>query len=515
MKHASSIIADIFGVTLVCVLLTSCGDGSSKRGHALELRACRVANVESEVKCATLEVYENRETMQGRTIAINIVQLPASARIKESDPVFFFAGGPGQAATELARESLAILGGINAKRDIVLIDQRGTGKSNGLGCNPGNANASDLIDPVLREQANRKLLLDCRDNLTKRADLALYTTTIAMADIDAVREALGYDTINLWGGSYGTRAAMEYLRRYPGRVRSVVIDGVAPFTMALPETFSRDAGTAYEAMLQACLRDATCEKRFPKLQHQVEEVLSKLERQPRKIMLPDPLTGVVREVAVTKDAVLASVFASLYVPEMAAMLPEMLTRANRGDFSPLMAVTSVFGDFAEEKIFAGMRFSVICAEDVPRIAAGRRSIESGTFGGMFVREFTKACEYWPRGVMAKDFDQPVQSDKPVLILSGGLDPVTPPWFGEEVRKTFPNSLHLVANNVGHGVSTRGCAPRLIKKFIETASVMNLDGSCLQRLPRPVFYEPMRSRRDTADAEQEKNSGQQAPSGIAR
>jgi pimeloyl-ACP methyl ester carboxylesterase len=218
--------------------------------------------------------------------------------------------------------------------------------------------------------------------------------------------------------------------------------------------------------------------------------------------LPDALTGIHREVAVTKDAVLMALFSTLYVPEMAALLPELLIRAKQGDYAPLMAMTSVFGEFAEEKIFVGMRFSVVCAEDVPRLGAGSSTLDAAPFGRMFVREFAKACNDWPRGTMAEDFDQPVRSDKPVLILSGGLDPVTPPLFGDEVKKSFPNSLHLVANNIGHGVSVRGCASRLIKKFVETASVAGLDGQCLDRLPRPMFFEPMQKKAKTGNVQQE-------------
>jgi pimeloyl-ACP methyl ester carboxylesterase len=459
---------------------------------AISLRNCRVANIDSEVKCATLEVFENRETNSGRKIALNIVVLPAGSRIKEPDPIFLFAGGPGQAAADLAREAMAILGGLNAKRDIVLIDQRGTGKSNGLNCKPGDVEAMETIDTVKRDQLSRKQLLECRDTLAKRADLTRYTTTIAMADIDAARGALGAEKINLWGGSYGTRAALEYLRLYPNHVRSVILDGVAPSTMAMPATFARDAGAAYEKVLAACAGESACARRFPQLRSDIDELFVTLRRSPRMVRLPDALAGVPRDVAITKERVLMAVFSSLYVAEFAALLPTALKRAQKGDFAPLMSLSSAFGAFEEEKMFAGMRLSVVCAEDVPRMDR-KQSSNNAPFDDLFVSEFVKACDEWPHGTVSADFLQPPRSDKPVLILSGGLDPVTPPVFGEEVKKTLTNSLHLIAKNVGHGVSSRGCAPRLIKKFIESGSVAELDGSCLDRLPRPMFYEPMREK----------------------
>lgn len=495
MRTVSRAVALTLGF-VASQLLTACNERVGVNEAAqptLALNNCRVANVDSEVKCARFDVFENRETKQGRKIGLNIVVLPATARNKEADPVFLFAGGPGQAASDLTRESLAILGGLNAKRDIVLIDQRGTGKSNGLACKFGEPNTADTIDAAKRDQQNRKLLLECRDTLAKLADLTRYTTTIAMADMDDARAALGYRQINLWGGSYGTRAALEYLRRYPDSVRSVVLDGVAPPSLALPTTFSRDAAAAYEKMMVACAGEGTCAKQFPQLRAEVDALLASIEKSPRLISLPDARTGISRQTAITKDGVLMAVFSTLYVPEMAVLLPTMLVRAKQGDFAPLMAMSSIFGNIDEEKIFAGMRFSVVCAEDLPRLDGGKMIPGAAPFGEIFVREFSKACVDWPRGAMAKDFDQPVRSDKPVLILSGGLDPVTPPIFGDEVAQSLTNSRHLVAKNVGHGVSSRGCAPRLIKKFIESASVAEIDGACLERLPRPMFYQAMRDK----------------------
>ena len=475
-------------------LLAGCSGASAPAKPTLALTECRVRNVENAVRCATLPVVENRTSGQGRKININIVVLPATARIKEPDPVFLFAGGPGQAAGDLAQQALAILGGLNAKRDIVLVDQRGTGKSNGLNCKPAEPELIQTVDAGRREQLSRKLLADCREQLATRADLTQYTTTIAMADIDEVRAALGYDTINLWGGSYGTRAAMEYLRRYPDRVRSMVIDGVAPPSLALPATFARDAGAAYGKMLTACEQNPACATGYAGVGAQVDELLASLDRQPRKLTVADPLTGNPRDMALTRDGVLGAIFSTLYAPELAALLPDALSRARQGNFGPLMAMSAAFTDGMEDKMAMGMRFAVVCAEDVPRYAGRQTGSETlAPFGVLFEREFARACEAWPRGEMAKDFDQPVVSAKPVLILSGGLDPVTPPSFGDEVKQSFSNALHLIAPNVGHGVSSRGCAPKLIKKFIETASIAGLDGKCLERLPRPTFYQPMKLR----------------------
>ena len=480
------------------MFLVSCADiPDSVRTETLPLKPCRVAFVDNEVRCGTLNVVENRSTAQGRTIGLNIVVLPAIARNKESDPIFLFAGGPGQAATDLAREALAILGGLNGKRDLVLIDQRGTGKSNGLYCKFPDDVLNEMADPAKRDALSREAIAACRLKLEAVADLTQYTTTIAMADIEAVRAALGYEHINLWGGSYGTRAAMEYLRRYESRVRSVVLDGVAPPSLALPESFARDAGVALHKMYMSCNKDTQCSGRYKDLKAGVEELLANHAKQSRNVTIIDPATGIKREIHISRDMLLSVIFSSLYVPEMAAMLPAAIARAMLGDYGPMMAMSAMSGESAEEKIAMGMRFSVVCAEDVPRIkrgpAAVLSSLQPEPFGQMFVDLFAKGCENWPKGQMASSFDQPVKSSKPVLIFSGALDPVTPPQYGEEVKKNFSNSLHVIAPNIGHGVSHRGCGPKLLKKFVETASVAGLDAKCLERLPRPTFFEPMREK----------------------
>ena len=500
----------IAGGAACLLLLAACGETSAPMLTAtLPLKPCRIAFVDNEVKCGTLDVIENRETREGRKIALNIVVLPAIARNKEPDPIFVFAGGPGQAAGELAREAMAILGGLNNRRDIVLIDQRGTGKSNGLMCAFPDANSVAMNDPARRDALTKKTLIACRDKLLLKADLTQYTTTIAMADIDQVREALGYARINLWGGSYGTRAAMEYLRRHEHRVRSVVLDGVAPPSLMLPESFARDAASALEKMVLACEKDAGCGKQYARLNLSIDELGASLAAKPRSISIKDPVTGIARDVSVSREMLLRAVFATLYVPEMAALLPESIAQARQGDYAPLTALGGVFGDMAEEKLALGMQLSVVCAEDVPRIKQDSVATQPPPFGRMFVSEFAKNCEIWPRGKMAQDFDQPVKSAKPVLIFSGALDPVTPPQYGEEVAKGFSNVVHAVAPNVGHGVSIRGCAPKLIKKFIETAVTTGLDEKCLERMPRPLFYAPLREKAkpEIAEISPEKKEGQ--------
>ncbi len=485
------------------VIATSAATSTANKRTTF-LTPCRVKGIEIEVRCGVLSVAENRQDTNnnGRKIGINIVVLPASARVKEPDPIFLFAGGPGQAAASLAPQAMMLLGGLNNKRDLVLIDQRGTGKSNGLICKLPNATEAAManLSQFARDEKMKQATIECRDVLSKNADLTQYTTTIAMADYDEVRAALGYDKINLWGASYGTRSSMEYLRRYPDHVRSVVIDGVAPPSMALPLHFGRDAGAAYEKVLSSCEAEPTCNKNFPALRQQVDSLSATLAKAPRKVMLADSVTGIATEVEVTREMLLISIFSTLYVPEMAAQLPAALSRAAGGDYAMLATLSGALSDMAEEQVTFGMRMSVMCAEDLPRIKPAdlEREANRPPFNRLFIDEFAKSCAIWPKGTMAADFDQPVKSDKPVLILSGGLDPVTPPVHGEEVKQSLSNAVHLIAPNVGHGVSHKGCAPKIVKKFIESASVAGLDGECLKRMPRPMFYEPLQEKKSTGE-----------------
>ncbi|MFN5028904.1 MAG: alpha/beta fold hydrolase [Burkholderiales bacterium] len=474
-------------------LLFGCsGDRLPQTAATIALKECRVPGVETALKCATHEVFENREAKSGRKIGLNVVVYPASARIKEPDPIFIFAGGPGQAATDVIASVTPQLSGLTTKRDVVFIDQRGTGKSNLLNCKFPSDDAADMASAETRRAVTLKVVTECRDTLAQRADLTQYGSTTAMADYDEVRAGLGYDKINLWGGSYGTRTAQEYLRRYPDRVRTVVLDGVASPSMALPATFARDAGAALESAFKACETNPKCQQAYPDFRGGFAALLGRLDKQPIKIAIRDPLTNLTREITVSRQMVATQVFTLLYVPQFVAVLPEAIKQASVGNYAPLFAASGGFMDFAEDKIAFGMRLSVSCSEDVSRIDAAARdeAAKVQPFQTMFIREFSTACENWPKGKVAADFHSPVKSDKPVLILSGGIDPVTPPIFGDEVKKTFSNSVHLVAPNIGHGVSQHGCAPKMIKQFIEKASVEGIDGECLKRLPRPSYFQAM-------------------------
>src|SRR5207244_12853121 len=190
---------------------------------------CRLPGIDEELLCGRLTVFENRLTRAGRTIDLSVVVLPAFDQNTKAEPLFDLAGGPGAAATESATFYAGQGKGYRRRRDVVLVDQRGTGKSNPLSL-PGKRTPEDYPSEMSPVDCVKSL----RQTLERRADLTQYTTSIAMDDLDDVRARLGYDRINLIGSSYGTRAALVYLRQHPERVRTVTLIGVAPTYLKMP-----------------------------------------------------------------------------------------------------------------------------------------------------------------------------------------------------------------------------------------------------------------------------------------
>ncbi|MFN0166160.1 MAG: alpha/beta hydrolase [Bryobacteraceae bacterium] len=475
-------LVHLYGLLAVSVTAwTGCG---ANRISALDrLKPCTLEEGPAEGYCGSLEVYENRAAHSGRKIKLKIVVLPALRRKALPDPLFALAGGPGQGAAKSAKFFQNGFQRLQEERDIVLVDQRGTGDSNPLNCEPADADQDDLskLDRVPVERFRK-----CLDKF--QADPRFYTTTLAMDDLDDVRRYLGYGQINLWGGSYGTRAALVYLKQHPDAVRTVILDGVAPPDMRLPLYVARDSQRAFDLLAKACAEDKDCQSRFPDLGGKINAVLARLEREKPKVRITHPRTGERVEAPLTRQVAALVVFGALYSPQQSALLPRIIEDAAAGDFQTLFALaTSAEG--AAGMMSEGMFLSVVCTEDMPRISRGEVLAEtSGRFvGDAMFRLRMKPCEFWPKGDLPESFYQPVVSGKPVLILSGGLDPVTPPEWGEHVAKQLKNSRHIVVPAAGHGTSTLGCVPVLLKRFLNEANGSRLDASCVSQIRRPPFF----------------------------
>ncbi|MGE5337737.1 MAG: alpha/beta fold hydrolase [Gemmatimonadota bacterium] len=470
------------------IALLACAVTAAMPAAGRDLSPCFLKGIAREVQCGVIDRPENPDAADGRRIPIHFAVIPALAKTRAGDPLFVFAGGPGQSAMNAAALIEPVFAQLNARRDIVYVDQRGTGKSNRLACElpPPTAPLAAQLDTAASTQRLQRCLR--RIASENRADLRQYATWIAVRDIDAVRAALGYDRINLWGGSYGTRMALEYLRQFPRHVRSVVLDGVAPPDMRLPTSLSIDADAMLSRLTERCETDPACRAKYPDFSARLGQLLASTDRAALKVELDHPLTGARETVAIDQPLIAAALRAPLYAPVLSAVLPHAVATATHGEFGPLLTLAgaltgSLADDFAE-----AMHYAVICAEDMPRIDGASRAAALRTrFGLSFVKVYDDVCPLVAVRPVPADFYAIPPADAPVLILSGGSDPATPPRHGDAVAKRLKNSLHLVAPNLGHGVSSHGCAPDLITRFVRQAGFAGIDGACLAGLPAPTFF----------------------------
>ncbi|NTU78744.1 MAG: alpha/beta hydrolase [Chloroflexales bacterium] len=477
---------------LAALLLVGCAASAmpapAPAGPALSLVPCRLsapgAPATVSARCGTLRVPEDPARPGGRQIELHIAVVPAISRASAPDPLFLLAGGPGQAATEAFTPLLPALARVNQFRDLVLVDQRGTGRSNPLQC-PVDDQDLELTSAEPDSPPYRVWLDACLAGLN--ADPRFYTTAIAMGDLDTVRAALGYEQVNLLGVSYGTRAALTYLRLFPARVRSLVLDGIVPPEMAVGADMARDGQRALDLILGACAADSGCAAAFPTVADDFAALLARLAQQPEVVSLANPYTGTPTEVRLTRDLVASTVFTLSYSPEAAALLPLLIHQAQReGDPRPLAAQSLIVGREAADTIALGMRNAVLCAEDVPYYP-DLSGAGAGYLGSLMARVFSASCATWPRGEADPAAREPLRSAVPALLLSGERDPVTPPAHGESVARGLPNSLHLVAAGQGHNVFFRGCLPGLVADFLSAGSAAALDTACVERLgPVPFF-----------------------------
>jgi pimeloyl-ACP methyl ester carboxylesterase len=481
-----------FGFVIILGLLTSLQTSSSahQNGATIALKPCEPRGIPGPAKCGTFEVFENRSTRKGRKISLNILVLPATGEKREPDPFFYFAGGPGSGATEDAPGIARAFAKIREHRDLVFVDQRGTGQSHQLECvfyDP-NDQQSYLGYFFPLEQVRK-----CRSDLETKAELKLYTTTIAMDDIDDVRAALGYDKINLFGGSYGTRAAMVYLRQHPKSVRTVMLQGVSPTNMYLPGDYPQQTERSLQGVLAECAADEACNKAFPNIKRETEAVLRRLIEGPVEVELRLANSTAPIKVSLSRNLIAEAVRYMLYNPGGASRVPLFLHQAAEGNFVPLAQAALNFRKNLVGTGSNGMYLTVTCAEDVPWIKRSEGEVKGfklGTFLGDYRWEQQRdACALWPRATVDADYFKPVRSDAPVLILTGEWDPVTPPANGDFVAKTMPNSLHVVVPHGAHGLGGLeglDCIERLSADLVERGTSKGLDTSCVKNIKRRGF-----------------------------
>ena len=443
-------------------------------GHAEEARPhpCAVRAVPGEALCATLPVWENREAQSGRRIDLNIVILPALKKDHAGDPLFLLQGGPGGAATALAR--LYAQHPLRERRDIVMIDQRGTGGSHPLECD-FFGDPPDLQRVVTSEFPVEQVRA-CRERLEKNADLTQYTTAISMDDVDEVRRWLGYVKIDLWGGSYGSLAAQVYLRRHEASVRAVVLEGVLPAD-ELGVLHHASAGQrAFDIFFDRCRADTRCNSTCPHLREDFAAMFERV-REGAEAAVHDA-DGRAATVRPGVEALAEGIRHRLY-GDTGTSLAGMIHRAAAGDLGPIVQAAIDAQLTLDRQLAQGLLLSVSCAEHIPYITDEMAARETaGTFlGDLRIRDQQAACAQWVRGPVPDDVHTLVHSNVPVLLISGYRDPVTPPSFGERVARQLPNSLHVVFPEASHGGEGE-CGRDLMTEFIERGSVRGLDTACV-------------------------------------
>ena len=454
---------------------------------ALDLQDCELTGANGSVviqaECAHLQVPEDHAAPDGRQINLYFARIPARSREPAPDPLIFFAGGPGQSATESYPLVHGALSRLNSKRDIWLLDQRGTGQSTPLPC---------AIPPeVLLGESSDELMIsmarNCRTELeADGTDLRQYTTTDAARDVETVRLLMGSPQLNLVGGSYGTRMALRYLHQYPDAVRSVVLDSVVPPEVALGQDHARHLDDALEQLFALCQADAACAERYGDPAASLAQLRKQLRAQPLRMEIPDPVTHQPVTEIFNHDALAGLVRLYSYGPESAALLPLLIDEALQGRAGPLLAQGRMLVAQMVDAIYYGMQLSVSCAEDAQLLEI-REQDNQRLIGNELVRLLKLQCAQWPIGEAPADFHAPASSEHPVLLLSGELDPVTPPAYAERVHQQLPNSRHLIAPGQGHIAMTRGCMSRLLDEFVTHLQPDELDAACLQALSPPAFF----------------------------
>ena len=453
----------------------------------LQLAECRLESTNSRgaigAQCGWFEVAEDRATPNDKPIRVHVAVVRALRKQPLPDPVFLVSGGPGQAASDFYLSSYQAFETLRRDRDIVVIDQRGTGKSQRLDCNLPDELDTARFDRELLQRYTRA----CLNELP--GDPRFYSTSVAVRDLEEIRAALGYTQINLYGISYGTRVVQHYLRRYPKQVRTAILDGVVPVESILGPEIAPAAQRSLDAILTRCANQDDCQKAFPNIAAEFRTLLARLVRGPITITIPDPRTTTPSTMKFTEAHLAVAVRLLSYSDITASLLPFLIHEAANDRPQALAAQALMVAQSIDDQVASGMHNAVVCTEDVPFLTSAaleNPAIKASYLGRVMTDSLQASCSVWPQGVLDADFHAPLHSDVPTLLLSGENDPVTPASFGEQALKSYSRGRHLVFAGQGHGQLTSSCGVRLIRGFIESLSVTSLE-DCVQRvLPAPFM-----------------------------
>ncbi|MDJ0939418.1 MAG: alpha/beta hydrolase [Woeseiaceae bacterium] len=452
----------------------------SPPARSLDLDECRISVSDAfpsiKARCGMLERPLDPSDPESPTIDIRVAVVPALNLEPEADPIVPIAGGPGQGSVEFYSAYAAAFEEVRRNRDILLVDQRGTGGSARLDCDVDD----ELVDGLFSIEETKQAVTECLDTLPH--DPRFFTTSVAVTDLEAARTALGYPALNLYGVSYGTRVAQHFARRYPDATRTITLDGVVPPQISIGPEIATEAQKAVQNIIDRCAEEPACNERFPELSAQFERLTRTLDESPARVQLAHPVTGKAEVVRFGRQEFASAVRLLAYQPSSIAMIPLLVAEAADGNLQPIAAQFKMTMDGLSEALALGMHNAVMCTEDTPFYTPAmidRDLLETTYMGPLQIDALEAICSVWPAGPIDEDFKAPLATDIPTLLLSGTADPITPPRYADMAAHSLRKAWLLTGEQQGHGQIAVGCMPRIVARFISNAGLDDVDTSCMQ------------------------------------
>jgi pimeloyl-ACP methyl ester carboxylesterase len=463
------------------VLMAAALLASPASAEQLELADCRISAgpgaPSMKARCGTLlRPLDPTGTVPGE-IALRVAVVPALNLTPEPDPFVPIAGGPGQGSVQFYSAYSAAFENVRRNRDILLVDQRGTGESARMDCPVDE----DLVEGQYSTALTIEYTNECLAALPH--DPRFFTTSVAVTDLEAVRAALAYPSLNLYGVSYGTRVAQHFARRYPESTRTIVLDGVVPPQVSLGPEIATESQKAVDRILARCAADPDCSERFPDIRASFARVVEALRVSPVSIDVPDPNSGRVERTLFGHSELAVAIRLLAYHPNSMALMPLLIDEAGKGNYVPLASQYQMTVIAMSDALALGMHNAVMCTEDVPFLDAESidyDGIAASYMGLMQLKALEAICSVWPAGPIDAAFKEPLATDLPVLLLSGDADPITPPRYADMAAVDLTRARHLIGEHQGHGQIAVGCTRRLVARFVDAADPDALDAECLQQ-----------------------------------
>lgn len=458
-----------------------------KTPSGITFKPCQLTDTNSSnilyAECSIWHQPLDHEKPFGKTIELFVTKISSTAVDPPKNALTLINGGPGGSSIDLLVNFAPILQKISQQMDIIVLDQRGTGRSTALDCNNLSADTDPRKVDLARETKR------CLDSLAFSP--VNFTTSVAIIDLENLRIAMGYEAWDIYGTSYGTRVALQYLKRYETSVRTLTLDGVLPPSISMGSNIAVTSDSALQSLFRNCSLDADCTKAFPKLAADFSGLSIYLKENNITLNLRHPITNEPTTTSVNFDDLALTIRLSLYSPEMSSLLPLTIHAAfNEKDYTSIAASALAFEEALRDGMSYGMHNAVMCTEDIPFHEPDKNPASQDRepyLGNEFLSSMQTICSVWPEGKIDDDFKLPVVSQVPTLILSGENDPVTPPAYGDLLLDGLANSSHLVGQHQGHGIVHRGCFSRIFSDFLSTAKVSNLKPTCIKYLPRTPFF----------------------------